>query len=237
MTTSDQDPLHNHRRQRALVTGLSLLCLVLAIAPRQERALFITDAVGLKAFVATVPPIDYASLARLPSLVDLVNNVGPRGFFARTPRRPSGVPGSPSPDDVTTSAAPFTPTDQPLGTGTGLALQDAAFPAFPDTPGGGFPFLPASLSPPASSPGAPIDVTPLPAANPTPTPGGTPPPTTPVAIQTPTTPVVTPTTPDVTPAVPEPGTWSLMIFGFLTAGCMLRRVRSRGRPAPDARAA
>lgn len=229
MTTSDLDLLRNHRRQRSLLTGLSLVALMLAIAPRQERALFITDATGLKGFVASVPPIDYASLARLTRLPSLFDDVGPRGFFARTPARPTGsVPGLATPgDDVTTPAAPFVPSGEPLGEGAGPALQDAAVPAFPAGPGGGFPFTPIGLSPPGISPAAPVDT------------AVTPP--TPVATDTPVvtpTPVATSTpTPGITPAVPEPTTWALMIFGFFLAGGLLRRRRPIASRSGSARAA
>lgn len=223
MTTSDEDPVRNHRRQQSLLAGLSLFALLLAIAPRQERALFITEAVGLKAFTAAVPPIDYASLARLP---DLVDSIGPRGFFARTPRRPGGgVPGLTAPDDDFTPAAPFTPDVEPAApVGQGPVVQNAAVPAFPGA-GNNFPFQPVGLTPSTASPVAPnttTAVTPTPIETPTPAPTAAP---TPAPTAAPTD---TPT--PVTPAVPEPATWATMILGFLTVGVFLRRQR-RGRVA------
>ncbi|WP_425228635.1 PEPxxWA-CTERM sorting domain-containing protein [Sphingomonas sp.] len=225
MTTPVEQPVSNHRRQRLLLAGLSTIALALALVPRQERALFITEAVGLRAFAAAVPPpIDFASLARLPNLVD---SVGPRGFYARTPGRPVGSnrrSAAPVAEDFTTPTAPFVPDDQPVaGEGQGPTIQNAAVPAFPSSPGDAFPFLPAGLNQPGASPVAQAvtPTTPIATATPTPTATATPTPT-PSASPTPT-PAATAT--PVVPAVPEPATWALMILGFGGVGGLLRRDR------------
>lgn len=201
MSSSDDAYGVNHRRQQRLVAGTSALALLFAIAPRQERALFIVDAPPLSAFGAALPPINLARI--LNPLYDGGDIARPRVFAplrAFLARNVPGLPGVGGPD----GAGPGIPFVAPGAPPVGIVPPFGAAPlALTPLPGvGGFPFPGASLTPPTSSPVAP----------------GTP--------GTPTTPgTETPTVPGVTPAVPEPATWATMITGFLLAGAMLRRRR------------
>lgn len=210
MATFDDAYGQNHKQQGRLVLGLSALFLLFAVAPRQERALFIIEQPDIKAFGATLPPFTFGDL--LPLYGDLFSGGIPRAFFARTPFGP-GTPGGPG--DV---AGPFGPGPA-LGGGAPGAPFTPAAPQGPagffspigspaGGPGGSFPFTSPSLAVPTASPVAGVtpDVTP-PVVTPTPTPEVTP----------------TPTPPVVVPGVPEPTTWATMIVGFLLAGAALRR--------------
>ncbi len=216
MADFDETYRQNHRHQQFLVLGVALLGLCLSIVPRQERALFITQGTGIKAFGVNLPlpPFNLATFLYPPQ--DLVDDFLPRAFFARTPRpgAPGGRPEAPGADLVPGggNAAPFTPADAaPDAVG---GVPDTLTPATPGGGGGGspFPFTPPFLGGTPASPGAPR----IPPAPPGTTPGapGT----------TPGTPGTSTDTPVPTvPAVPEPAAWVMMLTGFLGVGAALRR--------------
>ncbi|WP_174284549.1 PEPxxWA-CTERM sorting domain-containing protein [Sphingomonas bacterium] len=214
MARFDEEYLGNHRRQQSLMFVMSMLALLLAVAPRQERALFITQGVGLKAFGATLPPVNLASLIASPD--GSGGNDVPSAFFARTPARPAGR--SPFNDNPVGTPG-FTPAaDTPLVDG-GQASPLVPSPSAQTIAytggggGGGLPFLPVSFTPPSATPVAPVTAT----ATPTPA-------ATPVTTATPTpTPVV---------ATPEPATWLMMIVGFFMIGSA---IRTRSAPGPRRR--
>lgn len=199
----------NHRLQQSLVLGVSAFGLLLSAAPRQERALFITDGTGIRAFGVNLPlpPFD---LSRTPSY--LVDGFLPRAFFARAPRGPGGpgVPGNAA-DPAGNPAAPFFAPAAGAGPGPGLlgGVPDVT------NPGGGnaFPFTPPSLSPTTSSPAAPNETVDAPVV-PVPTDTATPVPT--------------------VPAVPEPTTWLMMLIGFLVVGSAIRLRGAGRRPTIEA---
>ena len=227
MPQFEEQYVGNHRRQQSLVLAVSLIGLLLAIAPRQERALFITQANGLTAFGAAFPPITIASL--IPGPGGFNSGDTPSAFFAGVPGRPAGT----SPFGEAPAGTPGgggSGGESPVGNGgpaaplgDAPAFQPAAGPGGSGGGGGGLPFSPASASPPASSPVVPAAVgTPTPADTPTPAPTASSTPTTPG--DNPTTPVVTPTTtPTPVPAVPEPATWLMLLAGFVGIGLVLRR--------------
>ncbi|WP_375396517.1 PEPxxWA-CTERM sorting domain-containing protein [uncultured Sphingomonas sp.] len=207
MASIEDTYVNNHRRQHFMTLGVSLVFLLLAAAPRQERALFVTDSRGVKAFSANVSAIDFSSITRLPT--DYLGGGRPtRAFFARTPGRPA-APGII--DDVPAvggaAGAPFTPAavDATPADGTGGPTVIAA--SAPVDGGGTFPFSPPALTPPSVSPAAPglvAAATPIPA------------PSSPAVTATPTVPIA--------PAVPEPATWLMLIIGLAIVGAVLRRI-------------
>lgn len=252
MDAVEQIYRRNHRRQLGMVGGASALALVLALAPHNERAIFITQ--PLPAAFGAVP------LPAIPTPNEITSiQFGPRtarrlaNAFRGTPPvgsipgiLPTGGPGGvgpATPDAVTPPyAEPFAPGETLPGVGGGGG-----------NPFGGSPFVGSPFgADPSSSPVGPLVTptptptsapTPTPTSSPTPTPTGTPTPTptgtptptptgtpTPTPTSTPTpTPTDTPTTP-VIPAVPEPMTWLLMMAGFFVAGSALRHNR-RGQSA------
>ena len=213
MARFDEEYLGNHRRQQSLMFVMSMLGLLLAVAPRQERALFITQGVGLKAFGATLPPVNLASLVASPD--GSGGNDVPSAFFARTPARPVGR--SPFNDSPVGTPGLTPAADTPLVDGgqaspvaSGPTAQTASTGGGGGGGGGGLPFLPVSFTPPSATPVAPVT------AAATPTPAATP---------------VTTATPTPTPvaATPEPATWLMMIVGFFMIGSAIRT-----RSAPGA---
>lgn len=207
----------NHRHQQLLVLGISLTALLLALAPRQERSLFITQGTGLKAFGAALPPVDFANFVRFP--IDYPGDALRRAFFVRTPG-PTG-PGGVGGDDGLAPAGPtgggggFVPDTPAAPAGDGPGFQPAAFTGG-EPGGGGFPFSPPTLGAPGASPAGPTAVPPT---------DGTPPATVTPPVVAPPVDVAPPV--PVVPAVPEPGTWLMMIVGFLGVGAALRRDRYR----------
>ncbi|MGU3390536.1 PEPxxWA-CTERM sorting domain-containing protein [Sphingomonas sp. M1A8_2b] len=199
----------NHRNQQYMIIGGMMLALVGSLAPRNERALFVTGSRPTpKAFAAIAPPVAFNGLFN-----DLARYV-PRGLRINTPRR-GPRPGSVAPDAfaradpaaVTSGAIPPTsgesaPVQLALLDPTGISPAGRGITGAPLAGAG-----PASFGPGATGAGA---ATP---ANPTT-------PTTPAAGGETTTPVI-----PVGP-VPEPATWAMMVAGFFGLGALLRRNRS-----------
>lgn len=207
MSTQTNFVIDNHRRQRMIVVGVSGIALLLSLAPRNERALFITPG-DVKAFSAALPddggrffPISYL-VDRSPSYF-----ASPRGSRPAFGPAAAAPPGVIAPDP--TFAGSGGPDDSPA------AATSSSLPA--DSSGGsGFPFTPPGTGAPPSSPG-------VSAGQPGTTTGGTT--TGGTTTGGTTTGGTTPggSTGGIVPAVPEPATWAMMIFGFLFAGAALRR--------------
>lgn len=210
-----------------MVLSAALIGLLIALAPHNERAIFITQplprAFGAVPLAPTGPTLD--------GLFGLDPRPGALRQFARVlqgGRPPAGIPGvptgpggvgGPETPDATTPPAPFTPGAETLPQ---LAALDPAG-------GMGGPFVPSPFGPGASStPVGPTELEPPivePTPEPTPTVTPTPEPTPTVTPTPEPTPTVTPTpepTPTPVPAVPEPLTWLLMIGGFFGVGGVLR---------------
>ena len=192
--------VRNHRDQQYMIVGGMMLALVVSLAPRNERALFVTG--GRPA------PTAFAAIAPPPVAFNgLFDDSGPfrrTNFRIGTPRRGAG-PGVAGPDGFTPAdPAGVTPGGgSPVGVGSPpvqLASLDPGGPGITGAPlaGSG----PVTSGPGAASAG--------PASGGTPGGGGAGP-------GTPTTPV-TPVGP-----VPEPAAWVMMIVGFFGLGAMLRR--------------
>lgn len=159
MATVDEAYGVNHRHQKWMVAGISAVALLLALAPRQERALFIIDGPQVRAFGVTLPPINLAQIL-LPFYEGGGGSpriFGPlRSFLARTgvPGLPGATPGAPG--------APFAPP-------AAVAPQGPGFPfgAPPIAPAAGpgitnpFPFPGGTLTPPTANPVAPITDVPV----------------------------------------------------------------------------
>lgn len=207
MATQANFVVDNHRRQRMIAVGISGFALLLSLAPRNERSLFITPG-DVKAFSAAIPN-DGGRFFPISYLVD-----GSPSYFA-SPRssRPAFGPASAAPPGVIAPEPAFAgsggPDDSPA------TATSSSLPA--DSSGGtGFPFTPPGIggnpSSPAASVGQPGTTT-----GGTTT-GGTTPGTTTGGTTTGGT-----TSGGIVPAVPEPATWSMLIVGFLFAGAALRR--------------
>jgi hypothetical protein len=193
--------IDNHRRQRMIAVGISGVALLLSLAPRNERSLFITPG-DIKAFSAVLPN-DGGRFFPISYLVD-----GTPSYFA-SPRssRPAFGPAAAAPPGVIAPEPGFAgaggPDDSPAAPSSGSLPADSAG-------GSGFPFSPPGIGGSPSSPAASV-------GQPGTTTGGTTPGTT-TGGTTPGT-----TSGGIVPAVPEPATWAMLIFGFLFAGTMLRR--------------
>lgn len=187
----------NHRRQRMIAVGLSGVALLLSLAPRNERSLFITPG-DIKAFSATIPN-DGGRFFPVSYLVG-----GSPSYFASPPSsRPAFGPAAAAPPGVISPDPGFAGTGGPDD--SPASISSNSLPA--DSSGGsGFPFTPPGIGGSPSSPA-------VGAGQPGTTSGGT------------TTGGTTPgsTSGGVVPAVPEPATWSMLMFGFLFAGAALRR--------------
>lgn len=221
----------NHRNQRRLLLVGSLVILLVAIAPRHERALFVTP-IGAKALAAIVQP---PAATNIPALV--LDEPRPGAFVARVPR---GAPRPPAGFGAVPDA-PAAPPSQPgfttlPGTGDSAGGAPGSFTRLAQGPqgplGSGFPFGPAGLTPGQSSPAAPSDSSggssstggsSTSTGGTTSTGGGT---------------TTSSSGGEVIPAVPEPATWLTMILGFGLAGVALRRrlrspVSSAGAAGPS----
>lgn len=199
----------NHREQQYMIVGGVVLALVISLAPRSERALFVTgNRTAPKAFAAIAPP------AAFNGVFDETARAIPRAYRLNTRRGPGrgGVtPGNFTPAD--TAAAP-------------PGELSAAF--------GQDPVQVARLDPTAFGPaGRSATSAPLAGAGPaTFGPGATA--TGPAGPGNPATPGDGGTTTPVVPvgAVPEPATWAMMVLGFFGMGTLLRR---RHRPVSSGR--
>lgn len=209
----------NHRNQRRLLLVGSLVILLVAIAPRHERALFVTP-IGAKALAAIVQP---PAATNIPALV--LDEPRPGAFVARVPR---GAPRPPAGFGAVPDA-PAAPPSQPgfttlPGTGDSAGGAPGSFTRLAQGPlGSGFPFGPAGLTPGQSSPAAPSDSSggssstggsSTSTGGTTSTGGGT---------------TTSSSGGEVIPAVPEPATWLTMMMGTFALGAMLRRRRNGAR--------
>ena len=156
------------------------------------------------------------------SFAPISGGVLPGGGAAATPGTGTGVVIPPDTTPTPTPTATPTPTPSATPTPTPTATPTPAPTATP-TPT------------PTATPTPVVTPTPTPSATPTPGPTGTPTPTptvtpTPLPTVVPTpVPTATPTPlPPITAAVPEPGTWLMLITGFLAIGLSLRRRRRSG---------
>jgi hypothetical protein len=195
--------MDNHRRQRAIAIGISGAALLLSLAPRNERALFITPG-DIKAFSAAVPDDG-------PGFFPINYLVGPTPSAFASPRssRPALGPAAAAPAGVIAPEPGFFGTGGPDDSPT--AISSNSLPA--DSSGGsGFPFTPPGIGAPPSSPAASV-------GQPGTTTGGS---TGGGATSGGTTSGGS-TSGGIVPAVPEPATWSMLIVGFLFAGAALRR--------------
>jgi hypothetical protein len=196
--------IDNHRRQRMIALGLSGVALVLSLAPRNERALFITPG-DIKAFSAVVP-------TDVPGFfpINFMVNRTPSAFASPRSFRPAVGPAAAAPPGVIAPDPAFSgiggPDDGPA------TISSNSLPA--DSAGGSaFPFTPPGISAPPTSPSVPIQTSTTTGGTTT---GGT------TTGGTTTGGTTTSTSGGIVPAVPEPATWSMLIIGFLFAGAALR---------------
>lgn len=196
--------IENHRRQQLMVLGVSFVFLLLAAAPRQERVLFITDGLGIKAFGANLAPPEIDDAVRY-SMEFPPFDVPRKAYFVRTPRRPTTGAASPFGPLTPTGPNAFAPAASAEPEAPAGAPGDVVAPVATIPPGPGFPFAPPSFGPPPSSVAAPV-------------PTATPP------VTTPTPPA---TSPVIVPGVPEPSAWLMLIGGFAVIGLALRRRREK----------
>ncbi|WP_162987149.1 PEPxxWA-CTERM sorting domain-containing protein [Sphingomonas paeninsulae] len=201
MATQANFVIDNHRRQRMIALGLSGVALVLSLAPRNERALFITPG-DIKAFSAAVPT-DVPGFFPINFIVDRT----PSAFASPRSSNPAFGPAAAAPPGVIAPDPAFAGIGAPDN--APAAISSNSLPA--DSSGGsGFPFSPPGINPLATGPSAPIGQT-------SSTTGGT------TTGGTTTGGTNTSTSGGIVPAVPEPATWSMLIVGFLFAGATLRR--------------
>jgi hypothetical protein len=197
--------IDNHRRQRMIAVGISGFALLLSLAPRNERSLFITQG-DIKAFSAAIPN-DGGRFFPISYLVG-----GSPSYFA-SPRssRPAFGPAAAAPPGVIAPEPGFAgsggPDDSPA------AASSNSLPADSSGGGSGFPFTPPGIGGAPTSPAASV-------GQPGTTTGGT---TTGGTGTTTGGTTTGGTTGGIVPAVPEPKTWSMLIVGFLFAGAALRR--------------
>jgi len=195
-----QPPLNmfarNYRNQQRMVGGLVIGLLLMAMAPRNERAMFfVAPAPGAQVFAAIVPPIGY-----LP--VDAFGDGSSVRRLARDPfARQTGSGGTPfgAPQGPGGAGGPSEQNVIPSGEGAPSAVPAA----FDSAPGG----LRTPQGPllGGSSPAAPLDQTG--GGGSSSSSGGAGDGGVPVG------------------PVPEPATWTMLIAGFLIAGVALRRRR------------
>lgn len=201
--------VRNHRYQQFMIVGGVVLALVVSVAPRNERALFITGSnVGPKAFAAIAPPP--------VAFNGLFDDSGPFGGprYRVGAQRRGSTRGGAAPDGFVSSSpvvgpAGFAPGDVLPASDDPQPLQLASL----DPTGRGISGGPLAGSGPTSfGPGA-TSAGPGSAVNPTDpvAPGGGAVPGTPTVPVTPVGPV------------PEPASWAMMILGFFAMGTVLRR--------------
>lgn len=195
--TSPALPRFDRAGFATLASATSALLLLVAVAPRNERALFLRDGrqPAAKAFLAVVPPLDPVRAQVERRLFDAIS--------WRSGRAASGRPNA--------QGQQFGPTNQSLppealpgllssgtGPGAGPASQGGTSISAPATAltlaGGDQP--PGATGGIGAGPGAP--------GLPNPIAGGV-------------------TVPVVVAAVPEPSTWATMLLGFFVIGVAARR--------------
>ena len=201
--------VRNHRHQQYMIVGGIMLSLLVSLAPRSERALFVTgNRTAPKAFAAIAPP------AAFNGIFDDSSRALPRGYRLNTPRRGARRRGAAPGDFTPVDTAGVTPGGLSATSGQApvqVALLDpsAVGPAGFGSAGRSATGAPLAGAGPATfGPGATATGPATPGAPVTPGNGGT------------TTPVVP------VGAVPEPATWATMLLGFFGMGALLRR-RSR----------
>lgn len=189
----------NSRAERYSFTSAALsvgaVVMLIGIAPRNERALFLRDAQGdAKAFAAVVPPLDAARAQLERGALDDIALRSARSEAAQRNRAnrsfaSSGTELMPGTVPALLSNAPRGSATDGLGNAAAPGVANAADPGVVAPP-------PTGGQAPGGGGGggvAPPGVT-------TPPPGGT--------------------GPNV---LPEPGTWAMMLLGFLAIGGILRR--------------
>jgi hypothetical protein len=196
------------------VVACSGLLLLIGVAPRSERALFLKDDSGVpaKAFSAVVPPLDATRSQLERSLLNAIGSRNSRSGEGQTsPARrqflasnQSLLPGSLSgllSTGPTAGAAPApgeaAPPSGVPSAPTGGQSPTTTTPTTPTTT------TPTTTTSPPAAPGLPAPTGGAPSGG-TSDPGGS----------DPGTPVS---------AVPEPATWAMMLLGFLAIGFMTRR--------------
>jgi hypothetical protein len=200
----------NHRDQQYMLVGGMALALIGSLAPRNERALFVTGAdTAPKAFAAIAPPP-----AAFSGLFDIATPFRPRAYQIGIPRRrssrgggvPDGLtnvrPAGATPGDVSPVSSTSSPTQLASLDPTGFGL-----PGGPLAGSGPLSFGPGAT---AAGPGAPV----VPTDPSAPGGGGSAGPGIP---GNPVTPVG---------AVPEPSTWAMLLLGFFGLGTLFRRGRT-----------
>lgn len=202
--------VRNHRNQQYMIVGAMMVALLGSLAPRYERALFVTGGrVQPTAFAAIAPP----PVAFNGLFADAAGPYAPlraaRGGVPRGVERTGAVP------DGLDPAAPanYVPGDaSPVGGDAPLTQLAALDPSRSGIVGGPLAGSgPLSFGPGAAASGAPGN--PATPDSPT-TPGG--------GTGGNTTVPVEPVGP-----VPEPSTWITMLIGFFGLGALLRRSRRR----------
>lgn len=199
----------NHRDQQYMIVGTMMVALLGSLAPRYERALFVTGGRAQPAAFAAIapPPVAFNGLFDGPgsySTLRGARNGVPRGA-GQTDAVPDGLDPADLANEVPGNASPVGGASQPA--------QLAAL----DPSGAGLTGGPLAGSGPLSfGPGAPVTSAGAPGnpgtpGNPT-TPGG--------GTGGSNTAPITPVGP-----VPEPSTWAMMLIGFFGLGVLLRHAR------------
>ena len=193
----------NLRAERYSFTSAALaigaVVVLIGIAPRNERALFLRDTLGqAKAFAAVVPPLD-AVRAQLErgALDDLaLRSARPdAAVLNRGSRR-----GTPSGTDLMPGTIPALLSNGPGGTQSGDGIGGTGNP----TP---------------TNNAAPNVITPAPTGGAAPAGGGG-------GVGPATIPPAPPGAPGLN-VLPEPATWAMMLIGFMAIGGMIRRSGAR----------
>lgn len=156
METAPTPIISNHRRQLRIAFAASVATLLLAFAPRHERALFVVHDPGIAALTAVVPPLLGPDVGRY--LLTIVDPRNRRGFVPRLAKTLVGplVPENPfvpeamaDPAEPNFGAAPAYAAALPnSGSYNPLSLGD---------PGGFLPTTPLSFGPFTTSPVGQID--------------------------------------------------------------------------------
>ncbi|WP_156363692.1 PEPxxWA-CTERM sorting domain-containing protein [Sphingomonas sp. Leaf357] len=188
----------NSRAERYSFTSAAVsvgaVVLLIGIAPRNERALFLRDAQGdARAFAAVVPPLDAARAQLERGALDDIALRSARSEAAQRERAARGFASSGT--QLMPGTVPALLSNAPRGSAT----DGIADPAAPGVANAADPGVVAPAPTGGEAPGgggggvAPPGVT-------TPPPGGT-----------------------GANVLPEPGTWAMMLLGFLAIGGVLRR--------------